>query len=659
MSKSSLIASAVLAAGLAANAMAQFTDADTTCGGAGEANGGCNFAAPPQNTFQNLGNLGIGSYDITGQCGTFDPAGGSNNTNRDLDWYTFTLTTQAKFSINAGRDDGSSLVLFLGDGNSCPLNANYLAAEVASFTPQEFFLNAGTYTFVISTVFEPVPTAPVHACGGYSVIFDITDGISVCGTGSTQPCDVAHLTPGCDDWNCCNLVCAADPHCCDTKWDAPCVNNGAVAICGYFIYNCNDTDPANDCLTSATTISLNATTPFDITNANTDGPSTMITGAGSATVKDLWYFVQAPGNGQLTVVVNTPTWDSVIELYGAFNTNDVLDPAEEIPPAYIGTVDNNGAGGEGVTLIDAQQGMWYLVRVGQWDQDATPAGVGDITASFAQVVYTTGVQKFVVSAAGVNTNLGLSSGALSAAQPRRWLARPFTVPAPGAGNVSWDLSQIIGKGFIGGGTVETLNWIIWKADAAFAVKPVAADQLFAGSVPLPTPFDDALDSAATASYPIVLDPPVNLTEGNYYLTVYGASATDFAHGGSAVANWAWFIYSPEGITQQDGVSGWSWRSSDFPTPGFVKYTGLNGAWNVQTGDDQFDVYNNAFTILGSPVAGAEVCTGDLNDDGVVDAADLAGLLGQWGGPGSADFDASGTVDAADLAQLLGAWGSCP
>ncbi|MDZ4754667.1 MAG: hypothetical protein SGJ11_09240 [Phycisphaerae bacterium] len=50
---------------------------------------------------------------------------------------------------------------------------------------------------------------------------------------------------------------------------------------------------------------------------------------------------------------------------------------------------------------------------------------------------------------------------------------------------------------------------------------------------------------------------------------------------------------------------------------------------------------------------------DVNADGTVDAADLAILLGAWGG-GSAsggDLDGNGTVDAADLAILLGAWGS--
>ncbi len=55
--------------------------------------------------------------------------------------------------------------------------------------------------------------------------------------------------------------------------------------------------------------------------------------------------------------------------------------------------------------------------------------------------------------------------------------------------------------------------------------------------------------------------------------------------------------------------------------------------------------------------GTGACPSDLNGDGVVDAADLAVLLGAWG-TGGADLDGSGTVDAADLAVLLGAWGPC-
>jgi hypothetical protein len=53
--------------------------------------------------------------------------------------------------------------------------------------------------------------------------------------------------------------------------------------------------------------------------------------------------------------------------------------------------------------------------------------------------------------------------------------------------------------------------------------------------------------------------------------------------------------------------------------------------------------------------------GDLNDDGVVDGADLLILLSQWGkcdDPNDcpADLNNDGTVDGADLLILLSNWG---
>ncbi|MBL9119196.1 MAG: hypothetical protein JNL80_04690 [Phycisphaerae bacterium] len=56
------------------------------------------------------------------------------------------------------------------------------------------------------------------------------------------------------------------------------------------------------------------------------------------------------------------------------------------------------------------------------------------------------------------------------------------------------------------------------------------------------------------------------------------------------------------------------------------------------------------------------CPGDLDEDGIVDATDLAILLGGWGvfGPvgTGGDVDRDGDTDALDLGVLLGAWGPC-
>ena len=63
---------------------------------------------------------------------------------------------------------------------------------------------------------------------------------------------------------------------------------------------------------------------------------------------------------------------------------------------------------------------------------------------------------------------------------------------------------------------------------------------------------------------------------------------------------------------------------------------------------------NADGTLGPPTGGV---FGDLNADSVVNAQDLAILLDQWGGPGTADLVPNGVVNSQDLAALLNAWTS--
>lgn len=54
-----------------------------------------------------------------------------------------------------------------------------------------------------------------------------------------------------------------------------------------------------------------------------------------------------------------------------------------------------------------------------------------------------------------------------------------------------------------------------------------------------------------------------------------------------------------------------------------------------------------------------LCDGDLNSDGVIDAADLGALLSSWGMSWAAgDLDLDGKIGAGDLGLLLAKWGSC-
>lgn len=96
-----------------------------------------------------------------------------------------------------------------------------------------------------------------------------------------------------------------------------------------------------------------------------------------------------------------------------------------------------------------------------------------------------------------------------------------------------------------------------------------------------------------------------------------------------------------------------WRAPEVDVGEIAFYVAANAAdengWF--TGDT---IYVAAFP------AAFNACPPDLDGDGVVGGADLAGLLAQWGTADSnADFNGDGTVDGADLAGLLSTWGTCP
>ena len=68
-----------------------------------------------------------------------------------------------------------------------------------------------------------------------------------------------------------------------------------------------------------------------------------------------------------------------------------------------------------------------------------------------------------------------------------------------------------------------------------------------------------------------------------------------------------------------------------------------------------------FKVAGSTAVSTKVPSnpcrqGDLNCNGVVDGADLGGMLANWGNPGSTDLDNNGVTNGADLGILLAQWG---
>lgn len=68
-----------------------------------------------------------------------------------------------------------------------------------------------------------------------------------CGSPNAGECCLSHSTPYCNDATCCDLVCAADPFCCEARWDLACA---FLALEGCSSITCVCGDPVSpDCFT--------------------------------------------------------------------------------------------------------------------------------------------------------------------------------------------------------------------------------------------------------------------------------------------------------------------------------------------------------------------------------------------------------------------------
>lgn len=80
-------------------------------------------------------------------------------------------------------------------------------------------------------------------------------------------------------------------------------------------------------------------------------------------------------------------------------------------------------------------------------------------------------------------------------------------------------------------------------------------------------------------------------------------------------------------------------------------------WDGLPASGTFDIGGYSCVIFSQGDLPPATNPADINSDGVVDATDLAAMLGAWGQSGGpSDVNNDGTVNAADLAALLAQWG---
>ena len=97
-------------------------------------------------------------------------------------------------------------------------------------------------------------------------------------------------------------------------------------------------------------------------------------------------------------------------------------------------------------------------------------------------------------------------------------------------------------------------------------------------------------------------------------------------------------------------------------PGIEPTDGSPGVWDPFSDpmpDDAAQAYIALKEQLVSLLLSERHSPADGNLDGVVDGADLANLLNEWGSMGFWDATRDGVVDAADLTMLFDAWGPVP
>jgi hypothetical protein len=110
----------------------------------------------------------------------------------------------------------------------------------------------------------------------------------VCGPGA-GPCFEPHAGPGCDDVECCTLVCDDDPLCCDAQWDENC-RQAALVLC--------ENLPGACCLPDGTCAELDS--------AACDGAGGYFHGISVDCASAQCSFVECPGTGNCLFQNKTP-----------------------------------------------------------------------------------------------------------------------------------------------------------------------------------------------------------------------------------------------------------------------------------------------------------------------------------------------------------------
>lgn len=232
-------------------------------------------------------------------------------------------------AVDLDGDGSSSFQLSFSSGfegfaallpaNGCPPIASAItfveSAQCLETPGEQLCIAPGEYRIVVAPGSFPQFGTSTIECDVYDGYFvKVTCQELLCQdpcNPDAGSCYESHTTPGCDDIDCCTMICATDPFCCEFNWDGECV---AVASdqCA--------TPPANDECAAALPLA-EGFTPISTLGAGPSNPPTPVTcfeSGGSVSAADLWFTFTSPR--QATVEVTTcgafATFNAAIAVYG-------------------------------------------------------------------------------------------------------------------------------------------------------------------------------------------------------------------------------------------------------------------------------------------------------------------------------------------------------
>jgi len=203
-----------------------------------------------------------------------------------------------------------------------------------------------------------MPMTPESACGLLGGIFQgvgsscdtVECSADVCpGSGS---CFEANGTVGCDDAECCELICDLDPFCCDTEWDGLCADAALNA--------CEETIPGADECEHAAIICPSIVYPGDTFGATSE----FLNNGGNFFTDvlqcnswyglyDVWFCYRASWTGQVTFVF-TGIENPALEWVGA-----VYDSCDADADDFIACNTTM----HGAITINVERGEEYYLRI--------------------------------------------------------------------------------------------------------------------------------------------------------------------------------------------------------------------------------------------------------------------------------------------------------